>query len=212
MKEFELEITMRVPLRAYSDEDAVDQGAAIGKEMPRFLEALEDIGVRLVRWNFPITSGLVGEGDPRAKIISKEELIHLLSKQHEEHQVQEWVSRFREEGLTYRPRQVSLRHAFADIEHRQWSHWSGGLVETLERARDLLRPTLREQLTGSESKQLRDERAAFANEIKARIERWARLKNTPYGDLDKKEQEDDLVWADEAMGAVMQHLEEGWPR
>jgi len=215
METFDVEIVLRCPLKAYTKEHAEDQVKKFLREMPSFMEAVEDCGVRFDRFEL-VSAGTVGgtEGSARKEIITRKELLHLLTEQHELHKMPSWRYHHPSE-IEIDTHTVSLRAALADLEHQQWDYWSKDLAETLVKVMDLLKPPAIVGLglaLGLGRKTLEENREKMAEEILARIERWKTLWATPFLNLKENQQKLDLVWADNSMEAIKVHLEEGWPR
>jgi hypothetical protein len=215
METFDVEIVLRCPLKAYTREDAGDQVKKFLREMPSFMEALEDCGVRFDRFGV-VSVGTVGgtEGSARKEIITRKELLQLLTGQHELHKMPSWRYHYLSE-IEIDTHTVPLRAALADLEHQQWSYWSKDLAETLVEIMGLLKPPAIVKVglaLGLGRRTLKKNREKMAEEILARLKRWKALWVTPYLNLKEDQQKQDLVWADKAMEAIKAHLEEGWPR
>ena len=215
METFDVEIVLRCPLKGYTKEDAEDQVKKFLREMPSFMEAMEDCGVRFDRFEL-VSAGTVGgtEGSARKEIITKKELLHLLTEQHELHKMPSWRYHYPSE-IEIDTHIVPLRAALGDLEHQQWVYWSKELAETLVKAMGLLKPPAIVEIglaLGLGRKTLKENREKMAGEIQARLERWKVLWATPHLNLKENQQWQDLVWADKPMEAIKVHLEEGWPR
>jgi len=215
METFDVEIVLRCPLKGYTKEDAEDQVKKFLREIPSFMEAVEGCGVRFDRFEL-VSAGTVGgtEGCARKEIITKKELLHLLTEQHELHEMPSWRYHYPSE-IEIDTHTVPLRTALADLEHQQWVYWSKGLAETLVKVMGLLKPPAIVELglaLGLGRKTLEENRERMAEEILARLERWKVLWATPYLNLKEDQQKQDLVWADNSMEAINVHLEGGWPR
>ena len=215
METFNIEILLRCPISAYTREDAEDQVKKFLREMPSFMEAMEDCGVRFDRFEL-VSAGTVGgtEGSARKEIITRKELLHLLTEQHELHKMPSWRYHYPSE-IEIDTHIVPLRAALGDIEHQQWVYWSKDLAETLVKVMGLLKPSAIVELglaMGIGRKTLKENREKMAEEILARLERWKVLWATPYLNLKENQQKQDLVWADNSMEAIRVHLEGGWPR
>ena len=215
MEKFDVEIVLRCPLEAYTKEHAEAQVKAFLKEMPGFMEAMEDLEIHFTRGDL-VSAGTVGgtEGSAKKEIITKEDLLHLLTEQHELHKMPSWRYHYPSE-IEIDTYIVPLRAALGDLEHQQWVYWSKDLAETLVKVMGLLKPSASVELglaMGIGRKTLKENREKMAEEILARLKRWKVLWATPYLNLKEDQQKQDLVWADNSMEAIRVHLEGGWPR
>ncbi len=214
METLSFEITLRGTLRAYNQEDGQDQVKRFLGQLGGFdgyIHALEPLGIRFNYHDLVMTgiSGMTGQHTVSARkcLITRAELLALLKEQHQRHPLPAWHFSHKSK-VDVDDHNVLLRAALADIDHQQWEHWSRGIAEVLEQAITMLRPTLVERLrfgTGLE------ERLAFVKQLEERLERWKALWETPYLNLTAEQQQDDLLWADKSMEALLHHLTEGWP-
>jgi len=214
METFDVEIVLRCPLKAYTKEHAEDQVKKFLREMPGFMEAMEDCGVHFDRFGV-VSAGTVGEtgGSVRKEIITRKEMLHLIMEQHELHKMPSWRYHYPSE-IELDDHIVSLQTALADLEHQQWVYWSKDLAETLVKVMGLLKPPAIVEIglaLGLGRKTLKENREKMAEEILARLKRWKVLWATPYLNLKEDQQKQDLVWADRSMETIRVHLEEGWP-
>lgn len=88
--------------------------------------------------------------------------------------------------------EAGMREHLADIEHKQWAHWTRYMLERLEPAVIAAENRLTDAEVHSETGQ-EVERAVQD------IARWHRQIETPYGQLTEKEKESDRAWADRVL-------------
>ena len=84
------------------------------------------------------------------------------------------------------------REKLAALEHEQWAHWTGYMLDTLEPLLAYGRGVMRE----ASSHGFGDAEAIKSLEA---LQRWFRQISTPYANLTEKEKESDRAWADKVL-------------
>lgn len=90
------------------------------------------------------------------------------------------------------PDDADVVEALADLEHRQWAHWTGHMLEVL---REVV------GLGFYEARSLSPEPPGIAKAREA-LARWDRQIATPYADLSEAEKDSDREWARKARGVA----------
>ncbi len=84
------------------------------------------------------------------------------------------------------------REALAALEHVQWAHWTGYMLE-------VLRPVLGLGLGFYEARCSGMEHRPDIVKARDALDRWTRQIETPYADLSEQEKDSDRWWADKAL-------------
>lgn len=84
------------------------------------------------------------------------------------------------------------REALAALEHEQWAHWTGYMLEVLEPLLAYGRGVMRE----ASGHGFGDAKAIKSLEA---LQRWFRQIQTPYADLTESEKDSDREWADKVL-------------
>ena len=219
MQDFEFDISVRGTLKAYSEEDAKDQLGNFLKELTGYDSYMQHVEALGIRFNIPslVKAGVIGEpaGSAAKELITRKDLLHLLTEQEEDHKIPSWRYYGSMSEINTQSHGLTLQAALADVDHRQWQHWSHGIAPILTEAMLLLQPSLfarSKMVTGIGRKTFREEQREMAAKILERLERWKILWQTPFYNLTEEEKKADFEWADQSIEIIKNHLASGWPR
>jgi hypothetical protein len=196
---FDVEVVIRMQVEAYSIEHLKDQMTKFCEQFPKEMRIIgrddeQFCGERFNPYSVVMTWSMMGDGDPRRNLYTKEEILRA----------------FDQGSDTYFYRDIRI--ALAKIDHEQWMQWSKTLAPTLEEASRLLRQSWSERierrLVGGDLPESIKRRNEIHIAISERLARWADIWETPFDHLSRENIMKDLEWTDRSIAAISKVLVE----